>query len=146
MAKVTSPLFSLAASGSIGKAMTFFGWKGTNVVRKWLKPANPQSANQGNQRTFLGGTGRGVGEIRPDSSFAQQLIDLDLVGPGETKQSMMVAYILNHYLTDATAYASELAALTGHAEYDVWGTAATADNAFTYDLLTPSTRVGESVG
>jgi len=124
MAKTQGPLYSLSASGAIGKAMVFFGWKGNNVVRKWLKPANPKSANQGNQRTMLAGTGRGVGEIRPDSSFAQQLIDLGLIPGGQTKQSFVVQYILNHYLMDSTTYAAELAALTGHAAYADFGAAA----------------------
>jgi hypothetical protein len=75
---------------------------------------------------MLGGTGRAVGEVRPDSTFAQQLIDLGLIPGGQTKQSFLVAYILNHYLTDATAYAVQLAALTGHAEYDVFQSAADA--------------------
>jgi hypothetical protein len=70
---------------------------------------------------MLGGTGRAVGEIVVSSAFHQQLIDLALIPGGQTKQSFMVDYIMSHYLTDATAYATELAALTGHAEYDQWG-------------------------
>lgn len=134
MAKANGPLYSLSASGKIANAMVYFTWKGTNVVRKWLKPANPQSVNQGNQRMLMGGTGRAVGEVRVDSSFAQQLIDLGLVPGGQSKQSFMVKYILDHYLYDATAYAAELAALTGHAEYDVWGTAADALGVVAFDL------------
>lgn len=140
MAKVTGPLHSLTASGALAKSMVFFGWKGTNVVRQWLKPANPQSATQGDQRIILGGTGRSVGEIRPRpgaptvSAFAQQLIDLQLIPSGQTKQSFMVKYIIDHYLYDATVYAAELAALTGHAEYDVWGTSADSLGIVAFDL------------
>ena len=134
MAKVTGPLFSMSASGKLGDAMVFFGWKGLNVVRQWVIPTNKMSDVQGDQRIFLGGTGRACAEIKPASAFAQQLIDLNLVAAPQTKQSYMVAYILNHYLTDATTYAAELAALTGHAEYDVFQTSADALGLVEFDL------------
>lgn len=124
MAKCTGPLYSLSASGKLADAMVYFTWKGVNVVREWLKPANPMTATQGNQRVMLGGTGRAVGEVKPNSSFAQQLIDLGLIPGGQTKQSFLVKYILSHYLVDITAYNTELAALTGHASYAVFQTAA----------------------
>lgn len=139
-AKATGPLYSLSASGTIAKAMVYFTWKGVNVVREWLKPANPQSATQGDQRIMLGGTGRVVGEILPRpgfptvSAFAQQLIDLMLIPGGQTKQSFLVKYILDHYLLGTTTYAAELAALTGHAEYDVWGTSADSLGLVEFDL------------
>ncbi|MDZ7721677.1 MAG: hypothetical protein U5R06_02325 [candidate division KSB1 bacterium] len=41
MAKVTAPLFSLDASGTIGKAFTFSKWKGRKQLR-----ANPRFAVQ----------------------------------------------------------------------------------------------------
>jgi len=132
MAKTTGPLYSLSASGKLANAMVYFTWKGIGVCREWLKPTNKKSADQGNQRVMLGGTGRACGEILPRpgaptiSAFAQQLIDLKLVPGGQTKQSFMVKYIIDHYLTDTTAYASMLAELTGHAEYDCWGNIADA--------------------
>lgn len=126
MAKANGPLYSLSASGKLANAMVYFTWKGTNVVRKWLKPANPQKAAQGNQRTMLGGTGRAVGEIMPDKVFAQQLINLALIPGGQTKQSWIVKYILKHYLTNATAYATELQAFTTHTYSAVFNTCADA--------------------
>lgn len=50
MARVSGPLFSMSASGSIGKAITYGIWKGRPWVRIWFKPENPQSANQTNVR------------------------------------------------------------------------------------------------
>lgn len=126
MAKTTGPLFSMSASGKIGDSMVFFGWKGLNCVRQYVIPANPKSIGQGDQRVMLGGTGVAVGKIDVGSTFAQQLIDLNLIPSGQTKQSFLVGYILNHYLTDATAYASELAELTGHTNYADWTAAGTA--------------------
>ena len=54
MAKVTGPLFSLSASGSVGKTITFGIWKGIAWVRKHFIPENPQTAEQVNMRTALG--------------------------------------------------------------------------------------------
>jgi len=51
MAKVTAPLFSLDASGTIGKAFTFSKWKGRHYVRTRVSPYNPQSSGQSTQRT-----------------------------------------------------------------------------------------------
>lgn len=53
MARVTGPLFSMSASGTIGKAITFGIWKGINWVRGHVIPANPQTAEQTNVRKAL---------------------------------------------------------------------------------------------
>lgn len=53
MAKLKAPLLSLGASGAIGKSMVFFPWKGLDVVREYVVPANPQSDDQITQRGFL---------------------------------------------------------------------------------------------
>jgi len=53
MAKVTGPLFSMNASGQIGKALVFAAWKGRNYVREYFIPQNPQSATQVNVRTAM---------------------------------------------------------------------------------------------
>lgn len=134
MAKVGGPLLSVSASGKIADSLVFFGWKGVNVVRGWVKPANPQVASQGDQRIMVGGTGRAVGEIKKEKAFAQQLIDLKLIPGGQTKQSFLVKYILNHYLTDATAYAVQLAALTAHTYSAEFGDAADALGLVEFDL------------
>jgi hypothetical protein len=46
MAKVTSPLFSFSASGQVGKAIVYSSWKGINYVRRYVIPANPDTAAQ----------------------------------------------------------------------------------------------------
>ena len=145
MAKVQGPLYSMSASGKIGDAIVFFGWKGLNVVREWLIPVNKQSAAQGNRRTMLGGTGKAVGEILPHagvttiSSFAQQLITLKLIPGGQTKQSFLVQYILDHFLMTPSAFVTELAEFTGHTYSAVFGTSATAlglvDFSLPYDTI-----------
>lgn len=50
MARVTGPLFSLSARGTIGDCITYSVWKGIEYVRQWFTPHNPQSAAQTNIR------------------------------------------------------------------------------------------------
>ena len=53
MARVTGPLMSMGASGTIGKALTYGKWKGRAWVREWFTPENPKTALQVNVRTAL---------------------------------------------------------------------------------------------
>lgn len=53
MAKLKGPLFSLGAAGAIGKAIVYFPWKGLNVAREYVIPANPKTAAQVTQRGYL---------------------------------------------------------------------------------------------
>jgi len=50
MAKVKGPLFSLDARGQIAKTLVYMGWKGIADVRKYVIPANPNTAAQQTQR------------------------------------------------------------------------------------------------
>lgn len=50
MAKVTGPLMSLEASGTIGDALTFSRWVGRPYVRRYTVPANPQTLIQETHR------------------------------------------------------------------------------------------------
>lgn len=53
MASVKGPLFSLDASGSIGKAVVYSKWKGRNYVRRLVVPANPRSGGQLSSRAMV---------------------------------------------------------------------------------------------
>ncbi|MBA7535453.1 hypothetical protein ES705_27709 [subsurface metagenome] len=53
MAKLKAPLLSLGASGAIGKALVFFGWKGIDAVREYVIPSNPKSTAQNLQRGYM---------------------------------------------------------------------------------------------
>lgn len=46
MAKVTAPLLSFGASGTIAKVQTYASWRGVPYARKHVIPANPQSTAQ----------------------------------------------------------------------------------------------------
>lgn len=53
MAIVNGPLFSLDASGAIGKAIVYTKWKGRNVVREYVTPANPNTIPQRARRQMV---------------------------------------------------------------------------------------------
>lgn len=46
MARLTGPLFALAASGTIAETLTYARWKGIQYVRTRVIPLNPQSLGQ----------------------------------------------------------------------------------------------------
>lgn len=46
MARVTGPLLSIGASGSIAKTQVYSKWKGRPYVRQHVVPANPRSTDQ----------------------------------------------------------------------------------------------------
>lgn len=54
MAKPIAPLLSFGASGAIAKTMVFSKWKGREYVRRYVIPANPQSAAQTLTRNTFG--------------------------------------------------------------------------------------------
>lgn len=60
MARVTGPLMSMEASGTIGKTLTFANWVGRQYVRRWTRPSNPQTAGQMDQRNAFSVIGVGV--------------------------------------------------------------------------------------
>lgn len=54
MAKVTGPLLSLDASGSVANTITFSKWKGINYLRQRVVPSNPKTAGQKTARSIFG--------------------------------------------------------------------------------------------
>lgn len=51
MAKITAPLLSMGARGSIGKSMVIASWKGVKYARQHVVPANPRTTAQQANRT-----------------------------------------------------------------------------------------------
>ena len=102
--KVTGPMHSDGATGKLAGCVVFFPWKGRNVVRSLVTPKNVKSADQGDNRLVLGGVGRAAGQVKPTSLYAQQLIDLNRIPSGQTKQSYLVRSIINQFMYDATAF------------------------------------------
>jgi len=119
MAKVTGPLFSVSATGKIADAIVFFPWKGRHVVRQWLKPANPKSAAQGDQRLICGALGRAVSPIHSTSAVAT---DVRLyMATGATWVSEIIKYMIDNVVNDGTAWdalVTEYEAHTATAAFD----------------------------
>jgi len=109
MAKVQGPLLSLEARGKIADAIVFFPWKGRHVVREWLKPSNPMSEDQGDQRLICGALGRATSPIHTTSAFAT---DVRLyMATGNTWVAEIVQYMVKSVINDGTAWDAL------HAEY-----------------------------
>lgn len=60
MAKTTGPLFSLTASGTVGRTITYSNWKGRPYVRRRVIPLNPQSADQQEVRNAMRAAASGI--------------------------------------------------------------------------------------
>jgi len=72
VAKLKAPLLSLGASGAIGKSLVYFGWKGLDVVREYVIPANPKTSAQTTQRGYLA---QAVEAIHGAQAWAAHLLD-----------------------------------------------------------------------
>lgn len=79
MARVTGPLMSMEASGTIGKSLTFANWVGRQYVRRWTRPSNPQTQDQMNQRNAFSIIGVGV-------SWANKCLQIN-IGTNKTDEA-----------------------------------------------------------
>ena len=53
MVKPKAPLFGFGASGKLGDAIVYGSWKGIDVAREYVIPANPNSSAQSIQRGYF---------------------------------------------------------------------------------------------
>lgn len=53
MVRLTAPMLSLGASGSLGKTVTYSIWKGRAYARQCVTPTNPKSAAQSGVRAMM---------------------------------------------------------------------------------------------
>lgn len=132
MAKVTGPLFSVSATGKIADAIVFFGWKGRHVVRQWLKPANPKTADQGNSRLICGALGRSCSVIHTTSVVAA---DVRLYAEvGATWVSEIIKYMIKNVVNDGTAWDALVTEAEAHSAWAAFGTEAVDLNLAQYDI------------
>ena len=76
MAKVTGPLMSLEASGTIGNALTFSRWVGRPYVRRYTIPGNPQTLGQETHRNRFSAIGTiTTWASRNNQTFDGKLLD-----------------------------------------------------------------------
>lgn len=145
MAKVTMPLLSGSASGKLGTEMVFLK---TNVVRKYVVPANPQTASQVAWRNQL-----------KDIQAVLFLLGAKLRGELKTKfgarwNADIVGDLTSNNANALNAYIAEFNAFTSQQKTD-WGTADTAtkvvltDGAALYAVASAvydrSVRLGETI-
>ncbi len=76
MAKLKAPLMSLGASGALGKALVFFGWKGLDVVREYVVPSNPKTTAQNTQRGYLRAVVEAIHTAQADVTNPLVLVDI----------------------------------------------------------------------
>jgi len=138
MAKVYGPLYSLGASGKIGDAMVHFKWKGLAVVRQWLKPANPQTEDQGDMRLILGGLGRAGKAAKATSLFRDDA--KEFAGTDNTYLSRFVQYIRENLMKDAEAYEAEVTAFLALTIKDDLATAGTGLGLASFDVAYKGTE------
>lgn len=134
MCKVTGPMHSDGASGQFAKSMVFAGWKGVSYVRKYVVPANPMTADQGDQRIIMGGVGRLAGKVTVLGDVNAQLATLGVVPAGQSKQSYLVKYVLSHILTTPADLATIQTAFAAHAAKTDFNTSAATLGLATFDL------------
>jgi len=82
MVKVSAPMLSMDASGTIGKAAVFSKWKGRNYVRSHVVPHNPKSAGQIGVRSmfkFLAQEWNGLGPT-PKGTWSEIATALNISG------------------------------------------------------------------
>lgn len=104
MAKVTLPLLSAGARGTVSDSIVFFPWKGTAVVRGWKKPSNTKTVLQGNARQSTGGAGRAAALVSRDTTYYARLIAKELIPAGQTQQSYVSSEIVSRFCHDAAAF------------------------------------------
>lgn len=134
MAKVTGPLMSMTASGKIADSIVFAAWKGVAYVRQFVIPSNPQSAGQGDTRIMIGGTGRACGKVAVTSPYNVKLGLKGVIPSGQSKQSYLVKYIMDHYLDTLTKYTAELSAVTAYSGITSWNAGANTLGITAFDL------------
>jgi hypothetical protein len=132
MAKVTGPLFSIEARGKIADAMVHFPWKGLNVVRGWVKPANKKSPDQGDVRLMLGGLGAAM--ARPETGSLYQEDLLDLAEGTETWNSAFVKFGMKNVFVDIAGFTADHVLYVGHSAKDSWDSVAAVLGFIDYEV------------
>lgn len=140
MAKVVGPLMSYEARGKIANMVVFFPWKGINVVRKWLKPTNPQDPDQMRQRSILKGIGKAIKYIQTADDISNGSIvyqrALALAPSGQIWNAYLAKNVLDYAKTAATwtTLTAKWSTATGYADFNSLAT--------TLGLVDFSTAVG----
>lgn len=93
MALVNGPLFSLSASGQLGKALVYSRWKGRDYVREYVIPANPRTLPQFLQRGLLTAASRWWAGLANDTGAQESWIGAASAQGISTFNAMVAAAI-----------------------------------------------------
>jgi len=107
------PLLSAEASGKIADTMVFFGWKGRNVVRRWVVPTNPRSAEQKRIRTALAAMGKNLKAIVTTGADPAIVTLIRAVTPANQIWNSYFVQQTCDYIKTAANYTTLLDAFTG---------------------------------
>lgn len=112
MAKLTAPLLSLDARGTIASTLTFSGWKGVPYARTRVIPANPQTASQTATRTVFKTLGQLWLQMQ---TLARAPWTATAVGKPMTPQNALLRTNLSPLIgeTDMLLFAGSAGALAG---------------------------------
>jgi len=131
MAKVSGPLMSLDARNSFAGALVFTAWKGRQVVRQLVTPANPQSDDQLEARTMIRvmGLGQHWAQLTELVLSGQTEVDRirlrDVAPPGQAWNGYLVKSGIGVAQANYVAATAAYAALSG-GEKTAWVNAAAA--------------------
>ena len=128
MARVTGPLMSMEASGTIGKTLTFANWVGRQYVRRWTRPSNPQTADQMDQRNAFSIVGVGISQANKCVQLNSSTNDTDEQAfRGKTPSGMRWNGYIQKVLTGsgAAGYKAAQAAWNALPDTRQWETTAT---------------------
>lgn len=76
VAKLKAPLLSMGASGQLGKTLVFFPWKGLNVAREFVVPANPKTSGQTTQRGYITAAVAAIHTAQADAANPLNAVDV----------------------------------------------------------------------
>lgn len=120
MAKVTGPLMSMSASGSVAGAIVFATWKGVAYVRQLVIPANPNTADQQGARSVLGSLAKSAAAVLTstiDSAFVGSpffTAARDLAPSGQSWVSYFQKVMNPLFAARVTAYAALSSTIKGY--------------------------------
>ena len=118
MAKVTGPLFSMSASGTIGNAIVFGTWKGIETCRQYAIPSNPRTTKQVNLRNAFA---LAVAYWQTFDDAAKATWDTFAEGTQKSGFNQMVERALKAYIADhGTDVAVTAVSAVGDPPVDVW--------------------------
>ena len=132
MAKVTGPLFSMTASGSLGKAIVYSIWKGVQYVREHVTPTNKKTDHQGDVRLVLGGLAKSLAPVVKNSVFYNRLTPL--IPGGQSWISYCIQYMRNVLYPHVAEFEALNTAVTNHSAVSDWIAGAADANLACFDV------------